>query len=150
MNKIFEAVVERAVRETASKIDDSWTVDGQANIGNIIDGPHAVDMTPDFAVRDGEETIPVGDAKWKAGGTASNDVYQVTAYMLADSTPGLLVYPEQDGLPAPSTVRAKDTHLSLESVTLPTTIDAPRYEDFIAALQRAVEQWLESSTLQQR
>lgn len=143
MNSIFEKVVERAFREAADAVASEWTVTGQADIGTIVTGPHAVDMTPDFVVNGSNESaLLVGDAKWKTGRLSSSDVYQITSYMLAEGSPGMLVYPQQGGREKPSQVHQGDTELVLRSVELPTAAEANTYQEYRDELVTAAENHL--------
>lgn len=148
MNHIFETMVEQAFREASSKISNGVYVDGQASVPNLIDGPHAVSMRPDVLLSH-SETGPqiVADAKWKTrDSSSSSDTYQLTSYILALETPGLIVYPQQS-LPekAPSTV---DEEYPLRSITLPTAAPCETYEEYkqelidaaVAALEQSYDQ----------
>jgi 5-methylcytosine-specific restriction enzyme subunit McrC len=129
MNRVFEAVVERAAREAVSGYD-GWTVEGQAHVkGLVTGGKHPVRMRPDFVVRDDSETVQlVGDAKWKVGTPSQADIYQLTAYQLADDVPGLLVYPSQGGSTATQyTVRGQ---FALRLIELPTDAEVDSYNEF--------------------
>lgn len=134
MNAIFEATVERAFRNAGTKF--GLNVEGQATVSDLIEGPHAVAMTPDFAIRTQRgELVLVGDAKWKTNAHEAADIYQLTSYMLADETPGVLVYPSQRGdRVAQSTVRSD---FILRSIELPTANPTATYEEYQAALEAA-------------
>lgn len=147
MNHIFETMVERAFREASSKISDGLYVDGQASIPNLIDGPHAVSMRPDVLVSDSENGPQVvADAKWKTrDSSSSSDIYQLTSYILALETPGLIVYPQQSlSKKVPSTV---DEEYPLRSITLPTAVSCETYEKYkqeliggaVAALEQSYD-----------
>ena len=147
MNHIFETMVERAFREASSKISDGLYVDGQASIPNLIDGPHAVSMRPDVLVSDSENGPQVvADAKWKTrDSSSSSDIYQLTSYILALETPGLIVYPQQSlSEKSPSTVAEK---YPLRSITLPTAVPCETYEEYkqelidsaVAALEQSYD-----------
>lgn len=138
MNTMFEAVVERAFRDGANQLSPPLLVEGQADTSTLITGPHAVDMTPDLLVTDADgQPLLVGDAKWKTGTRSPSDVYQLTSYMLADGVPGLLVYPEQQGITEVSQVRSGEGELSLRSVELPTATATDTYETFCDELTNA-------------
>ena len=138
MNSIFEAMVERAFREASHRIDEQWHVEGQASIPNLIDGPHAVSMTPDVVVSDSDRRYRlVGDAKWKTGSRSSGDVYQLTSYILALDVPGLIVYPKQSSWTDHQSV-VDETHI-LRSVTLPTATSAATYREYRKELVAAAE-----------
>ncbi|MDS0276565.1 McrC family protein [Halomicroarcula sp. S1AR25-4] len=140
MNEIFERLVERAFRAAAKEIG-GLTVEGQASIQNIIDGPHAVSMQPDVLVwHDDGTPVAVIDAKWKTGSRSSGDVYQLTSYILALDTCGALVYPghcEHDG--EESTVM---NEYSLRSVELATDAAAPSYSDYVDVLETSARHYL--------
>jgi 5-methylcytosine-specific restriction enzyme subunit McrC len=145
MNHIFETMVERAFREASSKISNGVYVDGQASIPNLIDGSHAVSMRPDVLVSH-SETGPqiVADAKWKTrDSSSSSDIYQLTSYILALETPGLIVYPQQSlSEKASSTV---DEEYPLRSITLPTAAPCETYEEYKQELIDAAGAALEQS-----
>ncbi|MWV38873.1 hypothetical protein [Natrialba sp. INN-245] len=131
MNSIFEKAAERAFREAARDISSEWRVEGQANIRNIISGPHAVTMKPDFVVSDSSGSVFfVGDAKWKTGSLQSGDVHQITSYILSEKASGILVYPQQGGRKEPSRVHDGMNDWSLQSVELPTATDAKSYYEY--------------------
>lgn len=140
MNEIFERLVERAFRAAAKDIG-GLTVEGQASIQNIVDGPHAVSMRPDVLVRhDDGRPAAVIDAKWKTGSASSGDVYQLTSYILALETCGALVYPghsEYSG--EESTVMDR---FSLRSVELATDAAAPSYTDYVDVLEASARNYL--------
>ncbi len=141
MNSIFEAMVERAFREACGRLDGNWSVDGQASIPNLIDGPHAVSMTPDVVVRNRDAgSCLVADAKWKTGSPSAGDVYQLTSYILALEAPGVIVYPGQaDRVSARSIVNGE---YPLQSVELPTAASANSYEDYCEEIIGAAEGFL--------
>jgi len=147
MNSIFESVVERAFREAAKEIDEEWSVEGQGDITNLIEGPHSVSMTPDFVINDSTgEIILVGDAKWKTGNTSAGDVYQITSYMMADDSPGLLVYPQKGTEESSeSQVQKSDGELELRSVNLPTAAEAESYEEYRKELVGAAKRYIRAS-----
>lgn len=134
MNHVFEAVVERAAREAISE-HTGWTVEGQAQVrGLITGGKYPVRMRPDFVVRDESGTVQlVGDAKWKVGRPSQSDIYQLTAYQLADDVPGLLIYPHQGGSTATQyTVRER---FPLQLIELPTDAETASYGEFVETLR---------------
>jgi 5-methylcytosine-specific restriction enzyme subunit McrC len=93
MNDVFERIVERTFREAAQNIG-TVRGEGQATIPNVIDGPHAVSMRPDVLIKQNDGTpVLVADAKWKTRARSVGDVYQLTSYVLALETTGVLVYP---------------------------------------------------------
>jgi 5-methylcytosine-specific restriction enzyme subunit McrC len=146
MNSIYEAVVERAFRDAAHEIDPSLIVEGQGGLSELIEGPHAVDMTPDVVLKDSTgEVILVGDAKWKTGSRSPGDVYQLTSYMLADNVPGVLVYPDQNIEEYESRVIASDTTLELSSIQLPTAAEASSYEAYTSQLVNHAEAYLRNA-----
>jgi 5-methylcytosine-specific restriction enzyme subunit McrC len=94
MNTVFEKVVERAFTEVAE--DHGYYVTSQRYTDNLLSGGSpSVSMYPDIVVEN-EESVLVADAKWKTS-TQNGDIYQLVAYELAHETPGLIVYPEQEG-----------------------------------------------------
>lgn len=145
MNTIFESVVERAFREAAENVNSEWSAQGQGKIDNLINGPHSVNMTPDFVVKNESGAILVGDAKWKTGSERSSDIYQITSYMMADQAPGFLVYPEQDREKTTSTISKEGEDLEISSIYLPTAADVDSYQDYTAKLVQAAESHLRST-----
>jgi 5-methylcytosine-specific restriction enzyme subunit McrC len=94
-------------------------------------------MRPDFILHDvNDEVLLVGDAKWKVGTPSQSDIYQLTAYQLADDVPGLLVYPGQDGTVATQyTVREQ---FPLQLIELPTDADTESYAEFTHLLEESL------------
>ncbi len=128
MNRIFERVVERAAEDALA--DTSWHVEAQARVvGLVTGGSPAVNMHPDFVLRDENGNIKlVGDAKWKTGRPSQSDIYQMTSYQLADDVPGVLLYPSQNG--DTETEYRIDDRLSLHLRELPTGYNATDLESF--------------------
>jgi 5-methylcytosine-specific restriction enzyme subunit McrC len=138
MNHVFERAVERAARECAAA-RDGWTATGQGHLDGLIVGDHAVDMRPDFLLRDElGEVVLVGDAKWKTGSRSAGDIYQMAAYQLANDVPGVVVYPEQEGSRAGQSI-IKDK-LPLRSVELATAQRAASYESFTIRIETQLKQ----------
>lgn len=139
MNQVFETVVERAARNAVNARDE-WRVEGQAHVrGLITGGKHPVRMRPDFVVRDeSDDVMLVGDAKWKVGTPSQSDIYQLTAYQLADDVPGLLVYPGQgDTVATQYTVREQ---FPLRLIELPTDASVESYEEFSKLLENSLRE----------
>jgi 5-methylcytosine-specific restriction enzyme subunit McrC len=138
MNHVFERAVERAAREVAAK-HDGWTATGQGHLDGLIVGDHAVNMRPDFLLRDeADEVVLVGDAKWKTGSRSAGDIYQMAAYQLAHDVPGVIVYPEQGGdRVGQSVIRGE---FVLESIELPTAASADSFEGFATGLETKIEE----------
>jgi len=138
MNHVFERAVERAAREVAAQ-RDGWTATGQGHLDGLIVGDHAVNMRPDFLLRDEEdEVVLVGDTKWKTGSRSAGDIYQMAAYQLAHDVPGVIVYPEQGGdRIGQSVVRGE---FALESIELPTATSSDSFAEFTAGLEAELEQ----------
>lgn len=132
MDEIFESVVERAIRDAVARISDwnDWRVEGQAHVtGLVTGGSPQVNMRPDFVVRNGnDQVIATGDAKWKTNGIRQSDIYQLTAYQLADDVPGALIYPQQGGeLETEYTVQDE---LQMVVHELPTAASVDTFEEF--------------------
>lgn len=146
MNSVFEAMVERAFRDACRRIDEEWRIDGQASIPELIDGPHAVSMTPDVVAWDatGDGQF-VADAKWKTGDARSGDIYQLTSYILALEAPGLIVYPEQSHQKAAHSL--VDGTYPLQSIELPTAASAESYDEYRTTIVTAVVDLLEEMLL---
>ncbi|WP_433632564.1 McrC family protein [Halomicrococcus sp. NG-SE-24] len=143
MNDVFERIVERAFRAAAQSIGN-LTVEGQASIPNIVEGPHAVSMRPDVLVTRNHGTpVAVADAKWKTGSASSSDVYQLTSYILALDVPGALVYPGRDGgVTEQSTVMGEHR---LRSVELATNAAVTSYDDYAHAIETSALRYLKRS-----
>lgn len=101
MNAIFESVVVEGVRRAyAGKTVEVFSQARQRELFHS--GSRPVPIRPDVAVMDGEETVFVGDAKWKVDrkqsrSPSSGDLNQMIGYQVAYDGPGVLFYPEQDG-----------------------------------------------------
>lgn len=143
MNRIFERVVERAVRSTiASRA--GWSIDPQATRRGLVSGgPPTVKMRPDILVRDQHDVVRfVADAKWKTPGSASNsDIYQMVAYQLTDDVPGLLIYPGQDGL-LETDYRVRDVG-RLAVIELPTQKSVGSVKELESRMQSKLEDCLQ-------
>lgn len=144
MDEIFESVVERAFREAVENNSDweNWRVEGQANVSGLVTGgTPRVRMRPDFVVRNrADEVVFTGDAKWKTDTVRQSDIYQLTAYQLADDVPGTLVYPEQNGaVETEYTVRDSFPMCVHE---LPTSTDATGFTEFCSTLEESADSLL--------
>jgi len=101
MNNIFESVVAEGVRRAYA--DKDVEILSQARRHELFhSGGRTVSIKPDVAVVDGDETVFVGDAKWKVDSKnrrapANNDLYQIISYQVAYDGPGVLFYPDQGG-----------------------------------------------------
>ncbi|WP_231188384.1 McrC family protein [Haladaptatus sp. DYF46] len=146
MNDVFERIVERAFIAAAQELGD-FTVEGQASIPNVVEGPHAVSMRPDVLITrsDGTPALVV-DAKWKTGSASSSDVYQLTSYILALEVPGVLVYPGRDDRIAEES-RVMSEY-SLRSGALATNTGVGSYDDYAAAIESSALQFLKESAKQ--
>ncbi len=144
MNRIFERVVERAAEDALS--ESSWQVEAQARLdGLVTGGPPAVNMYPDFVLRDQVGDVQlVGDAKWKTGTPSQSDIYQMTSYQLADDVPGLLLYPSQNS--AVKTQYQIDDRLTLHLRELPTGQETNNFESFAQGLSDKLEAEITSLT----
>lgn len=135
MNDVFERIVERAFRAAAAEIGN-LTVEDQASIKNIVEGPHAVSMRPDIVVRQDDGTpVAVLDAKWKGGSVSSGDVYQLTSYILALETTGALVYPGHTKHDGKESIVVGD--YLLRSVGLATNAEADSYTEYVEAVEES-------------
>ena len=145
MDTIFEAVVERAFRDAVNQTAewDGWQVVGQANVtGLVTGGTPRVQMQPDFVVRNPDgEVVFTGDAKWKTGTVRQDDIYQLTAYQLADDVPGALVYPGQDG--AVETEYTVRDRYPMAVHELPTSTDVEDFPAFCATLTQSAKSLLQ-------
>lgn len=137
MDEIFESVVERAVRDAVNESEEwvGWEVEDQAHVtGLVTGGSPSVTMRPDFVVKDATGSkVVTGDAKWKTNRVQQSDIYQLTAYQLADDVPGALIYPEQDGeLETDYTVRKQFPMVVHE---LPTAENVDNFEELRSRLE---------------
>ncbi|MFC5973955.1 McrC family protein [Halomarina salina] len=139
MNTIFEAVVERALRDALAE-RAGWTVKGQYTTQQLVTGGnHTVTIRPDIVVLDPSDEVRfVGDAKWKLGAPSNSDFYQMSAYQLAHDCPGALIYPEQDGV-VESNCLINGSH-RLELIELPTRSLAQGFKEYTERLQRSLEE----------
>ena len=100
-------------------------------------------MTPDFVVNDSTESRIVGDAKWKNKARRREDVYQLTSYILAEQSPGVVIYPDRDVEKEESTVHMDEKEFDLVSLNLPTATDAATYQEYTNALIEAIRKQLQ-------
>lgn len=124
MNTVFENAVERTARSVFDE-KSGWRVQTQERIPPIATGgTPPVNMYPDFLLeRDGIPQL-VGDAKWKTD-VKQQDIYQMSAYMLALDVPGLLLYPEQiNSWNSIETSYDVDERFELRLTELPTATDS--------------------------
>lgn len=124
MNTVFENAVERTARSVFDE-RSGWRVQTQERIPPIATGgTPPVNMYPDFLLeRDGIPQL-VGDAKWKTD-VKQQDIYQMSAYMLALDVPGLLLYPEQsNSWDSIETSYDVDERFELRLTELPTAKDS--------------------------
>lgn len=141
MDDVFERIVERSFQNAAREVG-RMTVERQASIPNVVDGPHAVSMRPDVLVRrDDGSPVVVADAKWKTGSSSSGDVYQLTSYILGLKVPGVLVYPAA-GRTSDLESTVNGTH-SLRTVELPMDATVGSYEEYVHGLEDTVRSVLD-------
>jgi len=97
MNRIFEQVVERAVK-SAFPINEGWKVKTQENTQNLLEGKPEVTLRPDVVLERNDNTVVVADAKWKTPKNKPQnlDIYQIVSYQLAEDALGILVYPDSE------------------------------------------------------
>jgi 5-methylcytosine-specific restriction enzyme subunit McrC len=145
MNRIFEQVVERAMRSAVRK-RPGWSVDAQHSSTNLVESDkHTVTIRPDILIRDDVGQVrSIGDAKWKLGSPSNSDFYQLASYQLAFDSPGLLLYPEQNG-----TVSSKNTIAgghTLHLVEMPTRHEEASvgYEAYISEIEESAQDALNS------
>lgn len=143
MNRIFERVVERAMRKTV-KARPGWTVDAQHSSTNLIESDkHTVTIRPDILVRDEEERVRcVGDAKWKLGSPNNSDFYQLASYQLAFDSPGLLLYPEQGGKVASENTMTGGHPLYLVEIPTKHEGELLGYDAYVVELEKRVQEAL--------
>ncbi|WP_435101226.1 McrC family protein [Halarchaeum sp. P4] len=142
MNTVFEQVVERAVTDLAAE-HTNWSAAGQVRTTNLIHGTPQVRMYPDFLITQDDTPLIVGDAKWKTGSPKNADIYQLVAYTLAHDTPGLLVYPAQNG--SVTTTYEVDNQYPLHLIELPTNYNADTYTDFTTNLTDTLHTAIQSA-----
>jgi 5-methylcytosine-specific restriction enzyme subunit McrC len=138
MNTVFENAVERACEETLSDRED-WRVELQDTSRDLITGgKHSVTLRPDVTIYDSEGTVRlVADAKWKNVRPKNDDFYQMTSYMLARDSPGLLLYPDCNGVNETQSTVADRFPLWLTE--LPTAANADSYEEFVSVFESATD-----------
>jgi 5-methylcytosine-specific restriction enzyme subunit McrC len=136
MNRIFERVVERAMKN-AVRTRPGWTVDAQHSSTNLIESDkHTVTIRPDILIRDNKGQVRcIGDAKWKLGSPSNNDFYQLASYQLAFNSPGLLLYPEQGGSVASENTIAGDHPLHLVEMPTKHEGESTGYNVYVAELE---------------
>jgi 5-methylcytosine-specific restriction enzyme subunit McrC len=136
MNRIFERVVERAMR-SAVGTRPGWTVDAQHSSTNLIDSDkHTVTIRPDILIRDDTEQVRcISDAKWKLGSPNNSDFYQLASYQLAFDGPGLLLYPEQDGIVASENTIAGGHPLHLVEMPTKHEGESMGYDTYVTQLE---------------
>lgn len=141
MNRIFEQVVERAIREALS---DQWTIDSQHSTQNLVQGgKHTVTIRPNILVRDRDGSVrAVYDAKWKLGKPSNKDFYQLASYQMAYDSPGALIYPEQDGEVASKCVVNNEYSLSL--IEVPTRRGSIGYREYVTEIESALSKAVSS------
>jgi len=143
MNTVFENAVERAVRTTVSE-HEGWRVEPQEKTQSLLTaGKHKMTLKPDVTVYDEAETVRLtGDAKWKTSTPSNADFYQMTSYMLARDSPGMLFYPDCQG-DNETQAQVADQY-TLMMAELPTAVDSGSYEEFIQNLEQNVQSLLQS------
>jgi 5-methylcytosine-specific restriction enzyme subunit McrC len=101
MDRLFESVVERAVRAAVGN-RPGYRLQTQRSTQNLVSGgPRTITIRPDILITDssGNPQI-VGDAKWKRDAPtdrqpSNSDIYQLVAYQHAHDVSGILIYPSQ-------------------------------------------------------
>ena len=138
MNTVFENAVERACEEALSDRED-WRVELQDTSRDLITGgKHSVTLRPDVTIYDSEDKVRlVADAKWKNDRPKNDDFYQMTSYMLARDSPGLLLYPDCNGVNETQSTVADRFPLWLTE--LPTAVNADSYEEFVSVFELATD-----------
>jgi 5-methylcytosine-specific restriction enzyme subunit McrC len=72
---------------------------------------------------------------------SAGDVYQLTSYVLALETTGVLVYPSAEGIGSNESIVAGEHQL--RTVKLPTSTEVENYEAFTRELETAVQEVIE-------
>lgn len=99
MPSTFEAAVYHCLDEAVSSPDIKVS---RGKMGLLATDPVSGEsrvLEPDFFIedRDTNETLLVGDVKWKTEGKIErNDLFQLFAYQRAANAPGLLIYPDDE------------------------------------------------------
>jgi 5-methylcytosine-specific restriction enzyme subunit McrC len=140
MNRIFERVVERAMRNAVST-RPGWSVDAQHSSTNLVESTkHTVTIRPDILIRDDTGQVRcIGDAKWKRGSPSNSDFYQLASYQLAFDSPGLLLYPAQSGDVASENTIAGGHPLHLVEMPTKREGESVEYESYIAEFEECAQ-----------
>lgn len=136
MNRVFEAVVERAIEAVAER--RHLDAEGQARTRTLLHGKPTVTMYPDFVVSSSGQACLVGDAKWKTGTVRNSDLYQIVSYSLAHEAPGVLLYPAQQRNAERHYVIDGGSHIEVHE--LPTNADVNNYEEFVKAIESSLNE----------
>lgn len=130
--------------KSAVRTQPGWTVDTQHSSTNLLKSDkHTATIRPDILIRNDRGRVRyVGDAKWKLGSPNNSDFYQLASYQLAFDTPGLLLYPEQDGnVTSENTISGGHP---LHLVELPTKHESQSlgYDGYISEIEKATQEAL--------
>ena len=144
MNTVFEKAVERAF-ETVVEEWEGWEMKPQDKTRSLLTGgKHQVTLKPDVTVYDDKNSVQlVADAKWKTDKPSNNDFYQMSSYMLARDAPGVLVYPDCDGMNATEAEVADQYALTL--FELSTAADCDSLNEFERQFETEVKDMLQLS-----
>ncbi len=144
MNTVFEKAVERAF-ETVVEEWEGWEMKPQDKTRSLLTGgKHQVTLKPDVTVYDDKNSVQlVADAKWKTDKPSNNDFYQMSSYMLARDAPGVLVYPDCDGMNATEAEVADQYALTL--FELSTAADCDSLSEFERQFETEVKDVLQLS-----
>lgn len=141
MNTLFERAVERGLRNV---LDEYTTLDltPQARTTSLVQGEPTVRLYPDFVIdtADTESSVTrcVGDMKWKTGDIDNDDIYQMTSYILARDSPGVLVYPVREE--SAETEYTIDDRYQLSVIELATDCEDCTYDEFVTEFEDSVEE----------
>jgi len=144
MNTVFEKAVERAFA-TVLEEWEGWDMESQNKTRSLLTGgKHQVTLKPDVTVYDDKNSVQlVADAKWKTDKPSNNDFYQMSSYMLARDAPGVLVYPDCDGMNATEAEVADQYALTL--FELSTAADCDSLGEFERQFETEVKDMLQLS-----
>lgn len=147
IESLFEDVVFCAVDRILTQ--HGYLVENN-RVGHLVEGDAygvRLGLEPDFTVRnrDTKEVVLVGDMKWKkTDKPGRSDLYQLASYQAKFGTPGMLVYPAQDGVMVDHYTFAVDDAAEpqgpLRTIEVPTT--ESEYDQFVQSLEETLEEEL--------
>jgi 5-methylcytosine-specific restriction enzyme subunit McrC len=144
MNRVFEQVVERAMK-SAVRSRPGWSVDTQHASTRLIESnKHKVTIRPDILISDDTGRVRcIGDAKWKLGSPSNSDFYQLASYQLAFDGPGVLIYPEQEGAVASENMITGGYPLHLAEMPTKLERNSVGYEAYVREIEEYASEVLD-------